>query len=138
MWDWGEIRTVSASLAHTTAAAFGSSEPTAVDRHGAPFAGLDGRAVGWAVVWKRTAVEHGNKVIYKALTHALQNQSEARSFRHVNNLDKLTNMCSCARFYNIRTFMHSQLFGGIEGVGSLRTKITFRTNLRLSSLRSTV
>lgn len=41
-WDGGEVRTIGATLTHTTTAAFGSSEPTAVDRHGTPFAGLHG------------------------------------------------------------------------------------------------
>lgn len=60
------MRTISAALTHSTAAVFGSSEPTGVDRHGTPFTGLQNRAVGWAVVGKRTAVEHSNSVIYKA------------------------------------------------------------------------
>lgn len=34
--------------------------------------------------------------------------------------------------------MHSQLFGGVVGMGSLRTNITSRTGFRLSSLRHTV
>lgn len=60
---------IGAPLTHTTAAAFGSSKPSGVDRHGPPLAGLHGRAVGWAVVGKRTAVGHSNRVIYTALTH---------------------------------------------------------------------
>lgn len=62
-WAWkalrdrGEIGAISAPLTHTTAAVFGSSEPTGVDRHGAPFTELHGRAVGWAIVGKWTAVE---------------------------------------------------------------------------------
>lgn len=35
-------------------------------------------------------------------------------------------------------FTHSHLVGGVVGMGPIRTKITFRTDLRLSSLRSTV
>lgn len=71
LWDGGEVQTVGAPLTHTTAAAFGSSEPAGVDRHGAPFAGLHGRTVGRAVVGKWTAVGHSNRVIYKTLTHTM-------------------------------------------------------------------
>lgn len=85
LWDRGEVEVIGATLTHTTAAVFGSSEPTGVDRHGAPFTGLHGRAVGWAVVRKWT-----------------------------------------------------ELFGGVVGMGSLWTNVTFRTDLRFSSLRSTV
>lgn len=42
------------------------------------------------------------------------------------------------QFFFSRTFMHSQLFGCVEGMGTLRTKITFWANLGFSSLRSTI
>lgn len=66
-----QVRAIGAPLTHTAAAAFGSSEPSGVDRHGPPLAGPHGRAVGWAVVGKRTAVGHGDRVIYTVLTHSM-------------------------------------------------------------------
>lgn len=60
-----EVRTIGALFTQTAAVALGSSESTGVDRHGSPFAGLHGRAVGWAVVGKWTAIGHSNSVILK-------------------------------------------------------------------------
>lgn len=123
-----QVRAIGAPLTHTAAAAFGSSKPSGVDRHGPPLAGLHGRAVGWAVVGERTAVGHSNRVIYTALTACRISPASSHSY-------SFSFLC---RSYHIGPVMHSQLFGGVVGMGSLRTNITCRTGFRLSRLRHTV
>lgn len=69
--DGGEVLTIGALITHSAAAVFGSSKAAGVDRHETAITGFHGRAVGWAVVGKWTAVGHGNSVIYKDLTHTV-------------------------------------------------------------------
>lgn len=136
------MRTEGAPLTRVATAGSGSSEAARVDRHETTYAGLRGGAVGGAVVGKRTAVEHGNGVIYKALTCRISpNVSCFHLFRSDSLLfpgQSFEKARFLFRILDVVFFSHSQLVGGVVGVRSLRTQIPFRTHWRLSGLRPTV